>query len=110
MNLTNILSILGTVLVSAPAVWAFTQAAKKANAIKWLQPDQDTRLRAVSGVLSALAVGTLALSNHQLTGDNLKDIVFSGLEILAVWRGSHEIHTAIKKATIVTDQDENQVQ
>jgi len=89
--------MLGVVIISAPAVFAYTQIAKFSNKVPWLKEGMVVKIRAFSGVLSALSVLLLGWSSGAMTPESLQGVIESILAFIAIWGGSHIMYKAQKK-------------
>lgn len=66
---------------------------------KWFpaHEGQAARLRAVAGVLSAIAVVVGGVASGNIAPESVQDVVVKLLEFAVMWAGAHTVHTVIKK-------------
>lgn len=95
-NLDQVLTTAGVIIASVPAVFVYTQIVKKANSVPWLQEGMKTRLRAFSGVLSALSVILLGWSSGVMTPESIQGVLESIFAFISIWFGSHGMYEAQK--------------
>lgn len=91
LELTNLLTLLTTVLTGGAGVWLATEAAKRIKAIP-VSEGQTARIRAVAAVLSVLAVCLEGLASGNLAPDNLQQLAVAVLTAAATFSAAHTAH------------------
>lgn len=96
--LPEILDILRNIVLGGTGVWAAVEAGKKIEAVP-LEEGQTVRLRAVAGVLSALATVLVAVADKNLQPDSLQNVALAVLTFAGTWaaaHGAHKLNKAVK--------------
>lgn len=91
----QLLSTAQTIALGTPAIWFYTELAKKANSITWLKEGQKTRLRTVAGILAAAAAVVGGLASGTLDFTSIQDLVSALITAAAIWSGAHAVHSTV---------------
>lgn len=98
MDIQHILTIIGEFLGSGIAVYGLTEVAKRVNSIPVFS-GQTLRIRAVAGVLSAIAVLLLGLANQDVKPDDLSGVLVALTGLVSVWLTSHATYKVADAVT-----------
>ncbi|MFA5130681.1 MAG: hypothetical protein WC477_07285 [Patescibacteria group bacterium] len=99
MNFDPATIIQTVILIAGGTVgtWLFTELAKRAKSIPWVQPGNAVRLRATAGVFSVIGTLLAGFADKGVMPDDLQGAVVSILSCVAMWVGSHAIHEVTKE-------------
>lgn len=95
LDTQQILSTAQTIALGTPAIWFYTELAKKLNSVTWLKEGQKTRLRTFAGLLSAVAAVIGGVASGTLDFTSIQDLAVSLITAGAVWSGAHAVHSTV---------------
>lgn len=110
LNIQSLTSMVMQIGGAGGGVWVVTQLSKVLLLTK-LDGDQTAKVRAIAGVLSAVAVGLLGIVNQNLQPSDLTHIGMAAAAFASTWGVSHGFHklvnpTVFKKGEVVSPPTE----